>query len=364
MKRIITIALTALILASCGGDKKDKSAEDLVQLKKERAELDEKIRKAEGARVDTNRKATPITVVEVQPGTFNAFIEVQSQITGDENVLATPQMMGVITSISARPGQRVSKGQVLATLNADAVEQSIKAQDAQLNFARTMYEKQQKLWAQQIGTEVQLLEAKANYQSLQKQRESVIAQRDMYRIIAPISGTVDAVDIKVGDAAAPGATGIRIVNSNKLKAEANLGENYLGKVKTSDPVLLLLPDINDSIRTTLTYVAQSIDPVSRAFTVQVRLGSNGRLRPGMSCRMRIVNYTAQNAITIPASVLQKTAEGDMVYLAANGVAKSVLVKTGLIANGRIEVLSGLSAGDKVITEGIQELDNGEPVEIK
>ncbi len=364
MKRILTILLAAATLASCGGDKKDKNAADLAKLKKERSNLDEQIRKMEGATPDTSRKATPISVMEIQPSAFNAFIEVQSQITGDENVLATSQASGIVTSVSAHPGQRVGKGQVLAVLDAAAAEQQIKAQEVQLSFARTVYEKQQRLWAQQIGTEIQLLQARSNYEGLQKQHASLIAQRNMARIVSPISGTVDQVNLKIGDVAVPGMSGIRIVNNNKIKAEANLGENYLGKVKTGDPVMLLLPDINDSIRTTLTYVAQAIDPVSRAFNVQIRLGSNGKLHPGMSCRMKIINYSASNVIAVPVSVVQKTAGGDIVYIAANGVAKSVIVKTGRISDGRVEILSGLNSGDKLITEGIQELDNGEAVEIK
>jgi RND family efflux transporter MFP subunit len=294
-------------------------------------------------------------------------VEVQSQITGDENVLATPQMSGTVTSISVRPGQRVSKGQVLATLDAAAVDQQIKAQDAQLGFARTVYEKQQRLWAQQIGTEIQLLQAKSNYEAMQKQRAALVAQRNMYRILSPISGTVDAVDIKVGDIAMPGGAGtmgIRIVNNNKLKAEANLGENYLGKVKTGDDVTLLLPDLNDSIKTKLTYVAQAVDPVSRAFTVQVRMGSNSRLHPNMSCRMRITNYTSANTISVPVSLIQKTGQGDMLYVVEGNKAKAVFITLGRTSNGRAEVLSGLKPGDRVITEGYMDLDNGEPVEVR
>jgi len=364
MKRILTILIATATLASCGGKQSEnKSANDLAKLKKERAELDEKIKKIEGATPDTAHKATPVSIMEIQSKTFDAFVEVQSQITSDENVLATSQMSGVVTSIAVHAGQRVNKGQVLAVLDAASIEQQIKAQEAQLTFARTLYEKQQRLWAQQIGTEIQLLQAKANYEGLQKQQQSLIAQRNMARIVSPINGTVDKLDLKIGDVAMPGVSGIRIVNSSKLKAEANLGENYIGKVKTGDPVILLLPDINDSIRTTLTYVAQAVDPVSRAFNVQVRLGNNNKLHPNMSCRMRITNYSSSNAISVPVSVIQKTAQGDMVYLAEGNVAKSVQVTTGRNANGQVEILSGLKAGDKVITEGYMDLDNGESIEV-
>ena len=179
---------------------------------------------------------------------------------------------------------------------------------------------------------------------------------------------MDLVAIKVGDIAMPGGgqdkQGIRIVNDSKLKAEANLGENYLGKVKTGDPVLLLLPDTNDSIRTSLTYVSQAVDPISRAFNVQIRLGSNGKLHPNMSCRMRITNYQNNNVITVPVSAIQELAGGSMVYIAVGNVAKSVTIKKGRNSNGQVEVLDGLKPGDRVITEGFMDLDNGEAIEVR
>jgi RND family efflux transporter MFP subunit len=213
---------------------------------------------------------------------------------------------------------------------------------------------------------VQLLSAKAQYESAQKQKAALVAQRDMYTIKSPISGTVDAINLKVGDVAAPGnpTTGIRVVNHDQLKAEANLGENYLGKVKTGDPVVLVLPDLNDSIRTKLSYVSQGVDPISRAFQVQVRLGANKKLHPNMSAKMKIANYQSPNALVVPVSVIQKTAEGEMLYIAEGNKAKAVYVRTGRIANGDVEVLAGLKAGDKVIVEGYEELDNGEGVAIK
>lgn len=367
MKRIITLLLTSAVLASCGGGE-TKGTEDLAKLKKDRAALDEKIKKLEGKTIDTNKQVTAVSVMEVQPQPFRGFVEVQSQITGDENVNATPQMNGTVTSVLVAPGQRVSKGQLLATLDAASVEQQIKAQDATLGYAKTVYEKQQRLWAQQIGTELQLLQAKSNYESAVKQREATIAQRNMYRIISPISGIVDQVNIKVGDVAAPGggggAQGIRVVNNNKLKAEANLGESYLGKVKIGDDVTLIFPDINDSIKTKLTYVAQAVDPVSRAFNVQIRLGSNGKLHPNMSCRMKINNYTNSNVITVPVSVVQNLNQGDVVYVANGNKAKAVVVTVGRNSNGMVEVLSGLNPGDRVITEGYDDLDDGEDIQVK
>lgn len=366
MKRIITILLASTVLAACGGgDKSGNKKEDLAKLKKEKADLDLKIQQLEkAAGPDTTRKPSPVSVTTLKRAPFSAYIEVQSQINGDQNVLASPQIGGIVRSILVHPGQRVGKGQLLATLDAAVVEQNISALEPQITLTRSLYEKQQKLWAQNIGTEVQLISAKANYDAALKQRAALVAQRDMYRIVSPISGTVDQVTIKEGDVAQPGGVnGIRVVSFDKLKAEASLGENYLGKVQSGNPVILVFPDLNDSIKTSLTYVAQSVDPISRAFLVQVRLGSNSKLRPNMSCKMKIANYQSSSAITIPVSVIQKTAEGEMVYIADGNKAKSVYIKTGRTSNGQVEVLSGLNDGDRLITEGYEEVDNGEAIQL-
>jgi len=370
MKRsLYLIASSVILLASCGGSSTKtnttKTTEELTKLKKQRSDLDEKINKLEAQTGGPEKKATAVSVIEVQPAPFNAYIEVQAQITGDQNVTATSQAPGVVKSVNVHVGQHVGKGQVLATLDAAAVEQQIKAQDAQLSFARTVYTKQQKLWAQNIGTEIQLLQAKANYEAASKQRAALVAQRAMYTVKSPISGIVDQVNLKPGDATQPGApNAIRVVSFDQLKAQANLGENYLGKVKEGDPTKLVFPDLGDTIRTKLTYVARAVDPISRAFMVEIRLGNNKMLHPNMSCKMQIANYQNSNAIIVPVSVIQKTAEGDMLYIADGGKAKAVVVTTGRNSNGMVEILSGLNAGDKVITEGFEELDNGEPISIQ
>ncbi len=369
MKRVVYLVFTTIILASCGEkNTTEKKTEELVRLKKEKAAIDQKIAALE-AEVSRSipGKSTPVSVTEIHSQLFRSYIEVQAAITGDENILATPQSPGVVKNIMVRVGQRVSKGQTLATLDAAAMQQQVQAMDAQLSLAKTLYEKQQKLWAQNIGTEVQLLQAKSQYENLLNQKQALVAQRDMFSIKAPISGIIDAVSIKEGDMASPGGNGtqgIRVVSKDKLKAIASLGENYLGKVKQGDPVMLIFPDLNDSMRTRISYVAQSIDLLSRAFNVEVRLDANIRLHPNMSCKMKIANYENNDAIVVPVSVIQNTAQGDMLYVADGNKARAVIVQTGRNANGMVEVTAGLKPGDKVITAGFEDLDNGEMIAVQ
>lgn len=367
MKRSLIILLTSAILASCGGEEKadKKAAGELAKLKKERATLDEKIAKLEAQVMKDNPgKPVAVTVREMQPDEFNSYIEVQATVSGDENINATPQAPGIVRSINVRVGQKVGRGQLLATLDAAAIEQSIKAAEAQLTLAKEVYQRLQKLWAQNIGSEIKLLEAKANYESAQKQYEALIAQRNMYTITAPIAGTVDAVGVKVGDMVQPGQpSGIRVVSFDKLKVVSTLGENYIGKVSSGDKVKLVFSETGDTIATKLDYVARSVDPVSRAFNVEVWLGSRNNISPNMSCKMQIVNYSSEKALTVPVSAIQKTSEGEMVYVADKGKAKAVTVKTGRNSNGMVEILEGLQPGDKVVVEGYADLDNGKAIEI-
>ncbi len=345
MKRLISLLVPAIMLASCGGGSKPET------------------KAPETAKSDST-KAIPVGIMAVQPVDFHAYIEVQSQVVGDENIVATPKAPGTVSNILVQVGQHVSSGQILATLDASMVNQQIEALQPQLGLNKSLYEKQQALWKQNIGTEVQLMSAKAQYESVQKQIEALKTQKDFYRIVSPITGIVDAVNLKVGDMASPGLSGIRVVSTDKLKAEASLGENYLGKVKQGDPVILVLQDVNDSIKTTLTYVSQAIDPTSRAFTVLVRLSNNNKLHPNMACKMKILNYENTSALVVPVSVIQKTQSGTMLYVANGGKAKSVMVTTGRNANGQVEILSGLNAGDQVIVRGYEELDNGQQISIQ
>ncbi len=360
MKRLIYLILPAIILASCGDGNSGNKAEQLVQLKKQRSEIDAKIKVLEASKTDST-KPTPVTVMELQPTEFKGNIEVQSAISGDENILASVQAPGTVKTVLVHVGQKVSKGQTLATLDAATIDHQIEALAPQLALTKSLYEKQQSLFSQNIGTEVQLMSAKTNYESTQKQIAIFKSQRDLYRLVAPISGNVDDVRLKVGEAASPGMSGVHIVSNDMLKAEAMLGENYLGKVKEGDPVTIILPNIGDSIKTKVSSVSQSVDAMSRSFQVVVRLNNSAKLHPNMSCIMKIANYTNNNALVVPVSVIQKTSEGAMIYIADGGKAKAVTVTTGRNSNGLVEILDGLSAGDKVITAGFEEMENGQRI---
>ena len=359
MKHIIYLAVI-LTIAACGKPK-DKKAE-LENLKKERNELNSKIAALEKeVGVKTVQAAADVAVQEIVPATFKNYLEVQGRVDAQQNVQVNPEAPGVITAIYVASGQRVSRGQVLAQLDDKVLRQSISQLQTQLELANSLYRRQKNLWDQKIGTEVQFLTAKSQKEGLERQMGVLRSQQSMYKMKSPIAGTVDKMDLKLGQAVSPGMAGITVVNTNNLKVEADIAESYAGRVNQGDEVEVILPDVPDSLTTKVTFASRVIDPVSRSFNVEIKLPERSVYRPNMLAVLRIVDYKVENAITIPVNAIQKSETADYVFVAENGKAKRVNVRTGKVSEGKAEILVGLKAGDKVIVSGMQDLNEGEPV---
>jgi membrane fusion protein (multidrug efflux system) len=362
MKKLLIIP-AILFLAACSNKPQDKTAE-LAELKKQQAELTDKIAKLESETTNKDLvKTTEVGVVVAKAGDFTNYVNVQGKIDAQDNVVAYPQAQGIITSINARPGQHVSKGQVLVQLDNSVLKQQIQQAEIQAGLARTLFERQKNLWDQKIGTEVQFLQSQTNLQSAQKQINALQQQADMYRIKSPISGTIDQMDLKLGQVAMPGATGIRIVNADILKVKADVPETYAGSVKQGNNVKLLIPDANDSLVTKITFAARVIDPVSRSFPIEIKLPARKNLRPNMTAVLKIANYSKSNVITIPMKAVQNSEAGNYVYIIENGLAKRKVIQQGNTSNGKVEVTSGLNDGDQVIVEGAGDVEEGDKVKV-
>lgn len=365
MKAIYSIALL-IFLASCGSDQpKDKKAE-LEQLKKQRTELNAKIDKlqAELGKGQNTVEVKDVTVSAVSETVFKNFLEVQGKVDAEDNVDITPEVPGSVTAVFVKIGQQVSRGQVLAQLDDKVLKQSIAQLQTQLDLATTVFNRQKNLWDQKIGTEVQYLTAKSQMEGLQRQLSGLQSQAAMNKIKSPVSGTVDAMDLKVGQSVAPGQpTGIRIVNASKLKVVALVSETYAGRVNQGDDVEVALPDVPDSLKARISFAAKMIDPVSRGFNVEVKLPSNKRFRPNMVAVLKIVDYQNDKALIVPVNSIQRSETSEYVFVAANGRAKRTDIKTGKISDGNAEVLSGLKAGDQVIVTGFQDLNDGDAVKL-
>lgn len=362
---LYTIAL-AIVLASCSSDKpKDKKAE-LEQLKKERTTLNGKIDKLEAELGQKKSEADlkDVIVAEVSETHFRNYVEVQGKVDAEDNVDIMPESPGTVTRIFVKVGQNVNKGQVLAQLDDKVLRQSVAQMQTQLDLATTVFNRQKNLWNQKIGTEVQYLTAKSQKEGLEKQLAGLKSQAAMNKIKSPISGTVDAMELKLGASVAPGSpTGIRVVNASRLKVKALVSENYASKVNQGDEVQVSLPDVPENLKARISFAAKVIDPVSRGFNVEVKLPSNKKYRPNMVAILKIIDYRNDKALVVPVNAIQKSESADYVFLAVNGKAKKADIRTGKISDGKAEVLSGLTAGDKVITTGFQDLNDGDGVKL-
>ncbi|MDB5118314.1 MAG: efflux transporter periplasmic adaptor subunit [Mucilaginibacter sp.] len=362
MKKLIYIP-ALLLLAACSNKPKDKATE-LADLKKQQADINSKITALQGSLVtQDSSKSTDISVLKVAEGKFTHYVDIQGKIDAKDNVIAYPQSPGVITNIYVKPGQHVSKGQVLVQLDNSVLKENIAQAESQATLASTLFQRQKNLWDQKIGTEVQFLQAQTQMQSAQKQVSSLRQQADLYRITSPINGTIDQMDLKLGQVAQPGTTGIRIVNADVLKVKADVPESYASRVNQGDNVKIVVPDGNDSLSAKLTFAAKAIDPTSRSFAIEIALPARKTLRPNMTAIIKIADYNNSKAIVIPLNSVQKSEQGDYVYVNTNGIAKRKNVTVGASYGSQAEIKSGLTTGDQVITAGASDLNDGDKVNV-
>ncbi len=370
MKQLLLIPALILTVSACNNKGGDKRAE-LEELKKQQAELQSKIAVLESTLGTENNApaekttATTVAATVVKAETFKNYIDVQGHVDADENVAISTEMPGTITKINVKVGDEVSKGQVLAETDARAIIQGMAELQTNTDLVNQLYEKQKNLWDQKIGTEIQFLQAKTNKESMEKRMATLQEQLRMSRIISPIDGTVDAVDIKLGQTVAPGMPSIRVINYSNLKVKADVAENYASKIRKGSPVIVRFPDSKDSLVTTVNFVSRAINNSTRSFTVEVLLNDKKEYHPNMVAKLSINDYQSPKpTITVPVRIIQKDENNaSFVYLVSNGKAKKQLVSTGKEYNGKAEIKSGLNEGDKVVTAGYDVINEGDAIEM-
>ncbi len=374
MKKLVIIALTGLTLAACTENDKnivEKKRKELAELKTEQRETAAKIAKIEKeiAKLDKNfkieTKAKAVGVDTLKLASFNEFVEVQGQVDAEQNVLALQQMPGMVTAIYVKEGQRVSKGQVLYVTDASTYEKQIAIVETQLSLATTAYEKQERLWAQNIGSEIQVLQAKANKEALEKQIATLRSTIELSKCKSPINGTVDEVRVKLGDMAAPSQLmpGVRVVNASGLVVRAKLAEAQIGKVKSGDRVEIEFPDLHKSISSRITYVGQVIDKQTRTFNIEAKLDNNSaNYKANMIAKLKINGLNVNNVIVVPTNVIQHGENETYVLVAENKTAVKKDITVGDSYNGKSIVTSGLKTGDAIITFGFSEVVAGQKIE--
>lgn len=369
MKNVLyTLAILATLVACTQNT--DKKGE-LAKLKTEHDILASKIAKLEAEIAPDQQKVekamqVKVTKLEVIP--FNHYIEIQGVVDGDQNVSVSPQMAGVVTNVYVREGSFVKKGEVMATLDAQVLKQSVLEVQTQLDMANIIYEKQKNLWDKKIGSEVQYLQAKSGKESLERRIKTLEEQIAMANIVSPISGSVESVPLKVGQMASPGlpTSVIRVINMSSAKVTAEVSENFASRIKNGNQAFVRFPDLNQEIETKLSFTSRFIDPSNRTFKVECRFSTKEfEVRANMIAYVKIKDYTNEASLILPVNVVQSNREGKFVYVIAKVGDKTTavlkMVTTGMDYNGETEITSGLSAGDQVVTVGYQNLKEGSVV---
>ncbi len=367
-KRIILMGIVTLLFACQPQSSLDKKKSELDKAKKEMATLADKIKTLEDevAKLDTSQKQhkmvdVRVTPVALQP--FRSYLEIQGRVDAEQNVTVSPQAMGIIKAIYAREGDVVKAGQVLAELDDAVLRQSMSELKTALALATDLYNKQKNLWDQKIGSEIQFLSAKANKESMEDRLKTLNEQLDMYKVKSPINGTVDEVEVKIGQASAPGVPAFRVVNLNSLRVKADVSESYASKIKDGDDVILYFPDINKEIHSKISFAGKSISAMNRTFGVLVNLQSSPDYHPNMIAVLKIVDYKTDEAIVESVNTVQNSENGNYVFIAVTDgnktIARKQIIKLGRDYNGMVEITDGLKVGDRIITTGYQDVEDGE-----
>jgi membrane fusion protein (multidrug efflux system) len=377
MKSLLNIPNTSAVvlvalLASCSSKPESKTAQ-LDTLKKEQAELSQKIEALEKEIAKENPDAAPklkmkevnVTALAARP--FDHYVQTQGTIVSIDNIQMSAKSAGVVTHVFAREGETISQGQILAQIDNSLIARGIDELKSNLELANTVYERQKNLWAQKIGTEIQYLQAKNNKESLERRLATLQEQNDMTKIKAPISGTVETVNIKVGENVAPGVPTFRVINTNDLKASAKVSEAYITTIHQGDKVSVSFPDLDKNINARVTFVGRNIDALTRSFPVEVKLPSSSFLRPNMTTVLRVIFHTESAALCVPVNVVQDINGEKVVYVAEsdgkNLVARRKVVEVAGVYGNLAQINAGLKSGDKVITVGYQGLNDGELVKL-
>ena len=386
MKHIYSILIATLIIVSCSGDKKN-SVENVIEkgnlesIRAKRGELvneqqalndkikllDEKIKS-----LDTTKHVPLITTFNAKNEVFNHVIELQGNVTTKDLLTITPEYSGILTNVYVKEGQKVNKGQLLAKVDDGGLSQQIAQIKIQADLAKTTYERQKRLWEQNIGSEIQYLQAKSTYESQQEAVNQLNQQISKTMIKAPFAGTIDDVITEQGSVVGAGQTPIlRIVNLDNMYIETEVPERYVGNITKGKNVTVDLPVLGKTIETKIRQAGDVINPANRTFKAEIEIPNNDKsIKPNLTARLKINDYTSENALLIPQSVISENAEGEQyVYVVNNkdskniGVAKRVIIETGKTQGDNIEVLKGIEDGAEIIKEGARSVRDGQSVEV-
>ncbi len=372
MKNLIYLVLI-VFLAACGGEKtKEEIRAEMNQKKKEINRLNQEISNLQSQITDTTiqENAIAVRVKEMKGEQFEHYIEAFGETEALDYAMISPEMGGQIQGIHVEEGNNVVKNQLLVTLNTEAINNQINQVESNLELAKQTFEKQKRLWEQNIGSEMQYLQAKTNMESLQSQLKSLKAQRKMSQIYAPFEGYVDKVFLKEGEMASPGMPVLEFVNLDRLSITANISEEYIGRIHKGQTVEITyeaFPDV--SLEVPIKRKSRVLDRQTRTFEIEMETDNpDEKILPFMVSTVSIRDFADDSAFVVPSIIIKRDITGDYIYLVKEDrgypYASKRYITQGMSYQDKSMIDAGISANDKIIVKGYNLVSTGVPVEIK
>jgi membrane fusion protein (multidrug efflux system) len=336
-------------------------------LSQDLADLDRAIGK-----LDQSEKLSLVTAMVVQPERFEHFVQVQGDVATKQNIVLYPQFSGQLKKLHVVVGDEVKKGAVLATLDDNGLSQQLNQLKVQESLAKTTFERQEKLWAQNIGSELQFLQAKTQYEAQKSLTQQLSQQLEKTQIIAPFDGTIDAVLAEAGTVVSAGVSPVfRLVNLSNMYLKADVPESYLSEVVAGKKVMVDFPVLGLKVASKVRSVGRYINPGNRTFSIEVDLPKQtSQIKPNLTAQIQINDYTSEQALLVPQSVISENAAGQQyVYTTfydqerEQSTALKRIVVTGKTEGDFVEILEGIQAGDTVISEGARSVKDGQAISI-
>ena len=373
MKSLLTYASLLLLsigVASCTGNDLDAKKAELEGLKSQLSEITTQIKALEAELITADpafaaaaKKSLLITTVAATKGDFTHFVEVTGSVLSKKNVNISAETGGRILDIPAIEGMRMSKGQVLAKIDSESIQRSIEELENNLSLARTVFEKQERLWNQKIGTEIQYLESKSRKEGLEKSLASLRTQMAKAAVRAPFNGTVETVRVRVGELVQPGSQMFQFVGESDLFIEADISESYIGVLAKGDSVEITFPSIKKTITTKVSATGSIINPNNRTFKVEVFLPSLPEVKPNMISVLKIQDYKNKESVIVPSHLILADTKGDYLFAVENGVAKKKYVKRGYTSGDQTEIVEGLVGTEMLVDKGFREVGDNFSVNV-
>ena len=375
----LTSIVILMVLAACGGQTEDANP-NLTQKKSRldslkgvfmilKAEIDNL--EDEVAELDPDLRSNDILVSTVVPGIqeFQHIVQFRGSVMSRKNVVLSAESMGIAQSVKVREGDNVQKGQLLVTLDSEIIKSNIEEINTQLELSKLIYEKQERLWSKKIGTEIRFLESKANYEGLASRKATLDAQLRQARVTAPFSGTIDFVNVRVGEMVQPSTPLMRLVNSNEMHIMADVSEEYIGKFKAGKEVTIEFPGNDEMYQSTVRSVGNVLNNLNRTFVLEVSLpkSSDFQYKPNQIAVINIADYQKLDAVVVPSKVILSGKDGQFLYTVnvENGkkIARKMKVNVGQSAKNTSEIVSGLKGTEEVITEGYRDVSDGAQIRV-